>query len=456
MRENHGARYNCGTSHSRRAPSTSVPAIHPNGDNPIVRRSRRRPSGDAGNTTAGPEFERRIQADATLDDLDLELAAAFLRPAPVGNRPVPDALQHYGLIRRADDAWQITNAALLLFCRTGQRDRYPRAGLRIRRVAGTQTVVGRSQNVTLVGHADPPLAVAIGEGLRIVGGQIRRSEALRDIFFRDMPEYPDFAWREVIVNAVAHRDYGIQGHGTEVTFFDDRLVVTSPGGPLAPATVEALNGGTPERATRNPMLAHVLADVGIMQGGGTGFKRVVREMSDSSLPSPDIVHQHGMLHVTLRNEPQYAMAGPGWKNVVRSLPVSPDQKRILLARPDGFTHEDYRRLNAVVEGDAKQGVHDLVRKGITTCAFTDEDELPVYYLTPELDDTRYFLEDRVPKLREFFRRDPKLRPANYRKIFEAAPLQASRELRQLVELGFLQEQGRGRGKGYLPLAGLRR
>ena len=456
MRGNHGARGKSGTPHSRRTPGANSPVVHPNGVNRIVRRSRRRPAGDAGNTTAGPEFERRIGNNATLDDLDLELAGAFLRSTPVGGRRVLDSLQHYGLIRRAGDVWQITNAALLLFCRTEPRDHHPRAGLRVRRVAGTQTMVGRSQNVTLVGRVDPPLATAIGEGLRIVGGQIRRSEALRDIFFRDMPEYPDFVWREVVVNAIAHRDYGIQGREIEVTFYDDRLEVSSPGGPFAPATVEALNAGTPERATRNPMLAHVLADVGVMQGGGTGFKRVVKEMSDSSLKSPNVVHQHGLLHVTLGNEPEYTMAGPGWKNVVRSLPVSPDQKRILLARPDGFTHEDYRRLNAVVASDAKQGVHDLVRKGITTCAFTDDDEVPVYYLTPDLDDTRFFLEDRVPRLREYFQRDPRLRPSSYRKLFKAAPAQASRELRQLVELGFLQEEGRGRGKGYLPLAGLRR
>ena len=317
-------------------------------------------------------------------------------------------------------------------------------------------MIGRSQNVTTVGHADPPLAVAVKKGLRVVGEQIRRSESLRDIFFRDMPEYPDFAWREVVVNALAHRDYEIQSHETEVTFFDDRLEVSSPGGPLAPVTVEELNAGTPARATRNPMLAHILADVGIMRGSGTGFAQIFKAMSDSSLSSPQILHQHGVLQVTLRNEPQYATAGPGWKHVVRSLPVSPDQKKILLARPDGFTHEDYRRLNAVPGDEAKRGVHGLVKKGITTCAFRDDDAIPIYYLTPDLDDTRYFLEDRVPKLLEFFRRDPKLRPANYRKLFEAAPAQASRELRQLVELGFLQVEGRGRGKGYLPLAGLRR
>lgn len=419
-----------------------------------MRTTRRRPAASADSSPADPGFERRIRRDATLADLDLHLAGEFLKGTPVGGRPVADALRHYGLIGSEGDNRWVTNGALLLFGRTDERRWLPHAGLRVARVAGTQRLAG-NQNVTGAAHLDPPLASAIGETLRAAGKQVRGSEALRDIFFRDMPEYPDFAWREVIVNAIAHRDYALNKR-TEVTFFDDRMQVASPGGPLAPVTVEALNEGKPVRASRNPGLVRILADADIMQGTGAGFARLFKDMAESSLRPPKVVHRTGLFLVTLHNQPEAAMAGPGWKNVVRSLPVSRDQKRILLARPDGFTHEDYQRLNAVLEGDAKRGVHDLVRKGITTCAFTAADDVPVYYLTAELDATRWFLEDRVPKLREHFRRDPKLRVAEYRTLFKAAPAHATRELRQLVELGFLREEGRGRGKGYLPLAGLRK
>ena len=419
-----------------------------------MRTTRRRPAANADSSPAGPEFEKRIRQDAALGDLDLDLAGAFLKPTPVGGRPVVDCLQHYGLIRNDGGDWRVTNAALLLFAKADEHRWHPRAGLRIARVAGTQKLVG-NQNVTDAAHLYPPMASAIGEALRVAAVRIRRSDALRDIFFRDMPEYPDFAWREVIVNAIAHRDYAVPQR-TEVMFFDDRMEVASPGGPLAPVTVETLNQGKPPHANRNPCLARVLADTGIMRGTGAGFARLFAVMSESSLKAPEVVHRTGLFRVTLHNEPEAAMAGPGWKNVVRSLPVSREQKRILLARPDGFTHEDYRRLNAVPEDEAKRGVHDLVRKGITTCAFTADDEVPVYYLTAELDATRWFLEDRVPKLRKHFRRDPKLRVAEYRTLFKAAPTHATRELRQLVELGFLREEGRGRGKGYLPLAGLRK
>ncbi|MDE2763505.1 MAG: hypothetical protein OXQ94_05005 [Gemmatimonadota bacterium] len=422
-----------------------------------MRTTRRRPATNTDSSPAGPEFEKRIRREATLGDLDLDLAGAFLKASPVGGESVLDSLQHYGLIRPQEDEddWTVSNAALLLFARAAGRRWHPRAGLRVARVAGTQRLAG-NQNVTDAALVHPPLACGIRESLRAAGTHVRRSEALRDIFFRDMPEYPDLAWREIIVNAIAHRDYAIQNQGTEVTFFDDRMEVSSPGGPVPPVTVEALNEGTPVRALRNPVLTRVLTDVGIMKGRGKGFATLRKVMSESSLRVPTVVHRAGLFLVTLHNRPEHAMAGPGWKNVVLSLPVSRDQKRILLARPDGFTHQDYQRLNAVLEEEAKRGVHDLVRKGITTCAFNSEDEMPVYYLTAELDATRWFLEDRVPKLREHFQRDPKLRVAEYRTLFEAAPAHATRELRQLVELGFLREEGRGRGKGYLPLAGLRK
>ena len=59
-------------------------------------------------------YEQRFRAEATLDDLDLELAHRFLDRTPVGARPVKEALEYYGLIERHLTRWMITNAGLLL------------------------------------------------------------------------------------------------------------------------------------------------------------------------------------------------------------------------------------------------------------------------------------------------------------------------------------------------------
>ena len=47
--------------------------------------------------------------------------------------------------------------------------------------------------------------------------------------FQIIPEYPEFAWLEGIVNAVTHREYGMSGGYIKIAMFDDRLEITSPG-----------------------------------------------------------------------------------------------------------------------------------------------------------------------------------------------------------------------------------
>ena len=50
-----------------------------------------------------------------------------------------------------------------------------------------------------------------------------------DARFVTEPEYPEFAWKEIIVNAIAHRDYSIKGTDIQIKMFDDHITVESPG-----------------------------------------------------------------------------------------------------------------------------------------------------------------------------------------------------------------------------------
>lgn len=401
-------------------------------------------------------YERQVRPEATLDDLDLELAAAFLAKTSAGEHgPATPALHGYGLIEPEGKGWGITNAALLLFAREPADRWHPRAGIRAFRVTGTRRVPGRAGNVNRAGRAGLPLARAIEEIRPIIRGHIRRSDPLRHIFFRDLPEYPDAAWREALVNAVAHRDYEIRDRETEVWFFDDRLEVASPGELLEPLELDALQAGDPVQAARNPLIARVLADTGYMRADGSGLGRMRASMKASFLKEPGFAENGVVFSVTLHKEPTYETAGAGWPYLVRQLGVSADQRRILLARPDGFSHVDYQLLNTVHENEAKMRVQELVEEGILFRDFDTADEVTMCYLTAELDAARWFLEARVPRLREHFRKDPWLRSSDYRTLFKVSPRDAAQEVAQLVKLGFLRAEGRGRAARYMPTAGLR-
>ena len=256
-------------------------------------------------------YEPRFHPDAGLDRLDLEVAKAFLARTPLASRPVVDALHAYQMIEAGPRDWKLTNAALLLCGRRLGFRWHPRAGIRLFRVAGRELRYGRRRNVTQLAAILPPIATALEEALQIARTQVRRVERLNGPRFEDDPEYPDFAWQEAITNAVAHRDYEIQGRETEVWFYDDHLEVSSPGGVAPPATEEALRRGAPAHASRNPLLVRALATAGYMRDEGEGIPRVLHEMSEKSLPPPQIAVEDGIFFLRLFNGRRGAGEGAG-------------------------------------------------------------------------------------------------------------------------------------------------
>ena len=366
-----------------------------------------------------------------------------------------DALRDYGLVLGEGPEWKITNAALLLFARAPARHWNPGAGVRIIRVAGTARILGHRDSVVRSAYAGPPLAAAINESIRLAREQIEYSEPLRHIFLRHMPEYPEAAWRELIINSIAHRDYEASAE-TEVIFYDDRMEVTSPGLPVEPLSFADVTEDNVVHAPRNPLLTRVLADSGHMHARASGFGRIAREMERYSLNEPALKAGDGRFTVVLRNEPQLPTAGPGWKRLVQMLEINPNQKHILLARPDGFTEREYGLLNSVSLSEASAQVSELVDNDVVTPEPANDGSGPIYYLTADLDDQRWFLENRIPALREHFRGGSQLRNSDYRTLFETPYATAKRELDYLSDKGFLKAYGKGRALHYRPAVGLRK
>ena len=60
----------------------------------------------------------------------------------------------------------------------------------------------------------------------------------KDAIFRTQIIYPELACRETLINAIAHRDYNIEGRGIEVRVYSDRLEIVSPGGLLSSIKIE--------------------------------------------------------------------------------------------------------------------------------------------------------------------------------------------------------------------------
>lgn len=128
---------------------------------------------------------------------------------------------------------------------------------------------------------------------------------------RDSYEYPIVAVREIILNALVHRDYSIHTEGMpiQLKMYRDRLEVLSPGGIYGRLRVSDLGRVQPD--TRNPALAVILEDMGLTENRYSGIPTIYRAMSEARLPAPVFAERRGVFCVTLYNAPVATQAQAG-------------------------------------------------------------------------------------------------------------------------------------------------
>lgn len=242
------------------------------------------------------------QASPTrLSDLDAELLHRARSGGGLQSISDEDYLLRRKMaVRRGRDV-VLRRAAELVFSAHGPD--HPNAGVRLFRVVGTERRVGAQHNVEERPRIEGNLYAVTTEAMAVIGSLLRRPSRLVGTRFRPAPEYPDFSWKEALLNAVAHRNYGTEGRTTEVWLFDDRMEVVSPGGLVPGISLEDLTSLRRVHSSRNPRVVRALVDLGFMRDQGEGIPRMFAEMEISFLPRPELLTDGARFVVTLRNTP---------------------------------------------------------------------------------------------------------------------------------------------------------
>lgn len=252
---------------------------------------------------------------------------------------------------------RVLRAAVVLFARD-PRDVVRGAAVQLVRRSGTGPGTGPSIERT---ECAGPLAETIacsmdfisrhGGGLEVVTGD--RREAL--------PAYPPTVVREAVVNALAHRDYGLAGATVDVTMWDDRVQVRSPGGLPGHITVDNMRG---EHYSRNPRIMRVLKTLGYVEEYGEGVDRMFREMEARLMEPPTFEATADSVTVTLRNRGLVDVDDRIWLNQLGADELRRDEARVLVAarREGGVTPRALRAW--MPEGDIDGILARMVSKGL--------------------------------------------------------------------------------------------
>jgi ATP-dependent DNA helicase RecG len=186
-------------------------------------------------------FDEQIVSDATLFDLDEALWERFRSPLS-RQEGRENLLQKLGMARRDDaGARRPTVAGVLMACQQ-PRQWLPNAFIQAVAYRGT-TAAGslESPSAYQLDAADitGPLDQQVGDACRFVARNMK-TQAVKTLGRRDVPQYDMTAVFEALVNAVAHRDYSMAGAKIRLRLYADRLEMFSPAGLPNTMTVDSL------------------------------------------------------------------------------------------------------------------------------------------------------------------------------------------------------------------------
>ncbi|MBZ0286815.1 MAG: putative DNA binding domain-containing protein [Anaerolineae bacterium] len=315
-------------------------------------------------------FEIELVRGASLDDIDWDKAKTYATGlSGIGETSVEQILVKRGCLAEKDGSPYPTNAGILLFGKDPQR-------------------FLRGADITAARFASENMSDTFSRQdiLGTLPEQIRRAEMfLVDHLRKDVQlgqtmaraeqfEYPLEAARELVVNAVAHRDYQISGDGIRLFIFNNRMEVTSPGSLPGPVTIDNIKD---ERFSRNPAIVQVLSDMGFIERLGYGVDRVIDLMRQQNLSAPEFEEKAGGFRVILRNqmpdtqpEPDQITPTVQFKGEYQGIEINPRQESALvyLHRKEGnnrITNSDLQQLCPDVHPETiRRDLADLVTKNI--------------------------------------------------------------------------------------------
>lgn len=305
-------------------------------------------------------YEEQPCAQASLDDIDVQTLADFVRRArherqfPLAEHtPVAQVLTHLNLL----DGAQPTHAAVLLFGSNPQRY-MPAAEIRCMHFHGTQVQrpvpFYRIYKGTLFQQVDQATDFVLSVLNRAVG---TRSESSQAPVTYEIP--PDVI-REAIINAVAHRDYAASGEAIQVSVFVDRVEVCNPGALLPPLTPDDLRKAH-RSVARNPRLCDALFLAHYIEKYGTGTLMMVDECHRHGLPEPRFGQDGREFLVTLWRH---------WLTPERmaQLGLNDRQRQAIdmLRTRQRITNTEYQAAFRVAKRTAHRDLSDLVEKGLVT------------------------------------------------------------------------------------------
>jgi ATP-dependent DNA helicase RecG len=339
--------------------------------------------------------------DASLEDLDSDLVAALVRRLRETRGPVfakasdDEVLRLVRVTVDTEYGARVSLAGLLALGRYPQRF-YPQLDVTFvayPTVNGEPLVDGTRflDNQSI----DGPIPTMIGTALAAMRRNMKRRSVIVGLGRQDQWEYPEEAIREIVANALMHRDYHPLAHGTQVRveLYPDRLEVSSPGGLHGSVAREDLLAESVS-SSRNTLLSKLLEDVEIpgtnrtvCEDRGSGLLATAAALRGAGIEPPNLVDNVREFRVVINNHGLLDDDAVAWLSTIDTAALT-DRQRLGLAflrRNSTITNHQYRTLTGCDSLTATRDLTGMAAHGLLDK--TSDRRWTVWRLAPGAGDT---------------------------------------------------------------------
>jgi ATP-dependent DNA helicase RecG len=300
---------------------------------------------------SGKTWDDVIEARATFADIDEKTVKIFLAASQnTGRLPENDGLDLPELFEklRLTENGQLKRAAIILFGKDPGKF-YPSIYVKIGRF-------GKDDTDIIFQETEEGNLIML---LQAVLNQLNHKFLIRSIGFEGMHriekgEYPLAAIREMLLNALVHRNY--MGAPIQIRVYDDKISIWNEGSLPAGLTLAALKRSHSSRP-RNPIIADVSFKGGYIDAWGRGTIKIFDTCKEAELPEPEMQEQDGGFSITLfkNNLTQEHLAKLGLND--RQV------KAVLFVKEKGkISNADYQELFSVSKATATRDLTELLDK----------------------------------------------------------------------------------------------
>lgn len=303
---------------------------------------------------SGKTWDDVIEQRATFADIDEKAVKTFLAASENAGRlqennqglTIPELFEKLRLTENG----QLKRAAIIFFGKDPGKF-YPSTFVKIGRF-------GKDDTDIIFQEVEEGNLIVL---LQSVLNQLNHKFLIRYIAFEgihriEKGEYPYPAIREMLLNALVHRNY--MGAPVQIRVYDDKINIWNEGTLPAGLTLEALKHSHPSRP-RNPIIADVAFKGGYIDAWGRGTIKIIDTCKEAELPEPKMQEQDGGFIITL------------FKNILteehlKKLGLNARQiKAVLVVKEKGrISNKEYQEVLGVARMTATRDLTLLVEKGI--------------------------------------------------------------------------------------------